>query len=230
MICRAVIVAVLALAVSSTGAAPASGEPALRASYAYLGRADPRLCPSPHCGGLWVRAVNKAQPRCAEPVGRECYVASANFSDLPLREAARNRLAALLAGGRALVVAQIARGQLEGFPELAVLNVSEVWAASSSLSKPAGVFRSIEDNGVRCVTTPCFSMRTTALNTGRELTISDVDLSRTGASRAERQRALTLIAKGRLIVSGQIVVDRNAGPAGPGRTLVASQFYVRAYP
>jgi hypothetical protein len=127
-----------------------------------------------------------------------------------------------------LVVARLARGQVEGFPELDVLDASEIWPASSSLRKPAGVFRLLQDNGVRCVTTPCFSMRATALNTGRELNVSDVDLSRTGASRAERKRALTLIAKGRLIVSGQLVVDRNAGPAGPGRTLVASQFYVRA--
>ena len=177
-----------------------------------------------------MRAVNKAQPRCAGPAGRECYVASANFSSLPLRQAAKNRLAMLFAGGRALVVAHIVGGQLKGFPELGVLKVYEVWPASGSLRKPAGVFRRLEDNGVRCVTTPCFSTRTIALNTGRELNISDVDLSRTGVSAAERQRALTQIAQGRLIVSGQIVVDRNAGPAGPGRTLVASQFYVRAYP
>ena len=177
-----------------------------------------------------MRAVNKAQPSCAEPVGRECYVASANFSSLPHREATRSRLAALFAEGRALVVARIARGQVEGFPELRVLDLYEVWPASSSPRKPAGVFRRLEDNGVRCVTTPCFSTRTTALNTGRELTISDVDLSGTRASSAERRRALTQIARGRLVVSGQIVVDRNAGPAGPGRTLVASQFYVPAYP
>ena len=163
-------------------------------------------------------------------MGRECYVAFANFSSLPLRESARNRLAALFAEGRALVVAHLVLGQVEGFPELGVLDVSEIWSASSSLGKPAGVFRVLQDNGVRCVTTPCFSTRATALNTGRELTVSSVDLSGTGASSAERQRALKQIGKGRLIASGLIVVSRNAGPAGPGRTLVASQFYVRAYP
>lgn len=230
MICRAAVIAVLTLIASYASAAPASGDPVLRASYSYIGRADPRLCPSPHCGGLWVRAVNKVKPRCAEPVRRECYVASANFGSLPVGETARNRLAALFAEGRALVVAQLARGQVEGFPELGVLNVSEVWPASRSLRKPAGVFRLLQDNGVRCVTTPCFSTSATALNTERELTVSNVDLSGTGASSAERRRALTQTAKGRLIASGLIVLNRNAGPAGPGRTLVASQFYVRAYP
>jgi hypothetical protein len=163
-------------------------------------------------------------------VGGQCYVASANFSSLPLRETTRTRFAALFGEGRALVVAHIGSGLVEGFPELDSLRPSQVWPASRSPRKPAGVFRLLQDNGVRCVTTPCFSTSATALNTGRELAVSDVDLSRTGASATERRRALALIAAGRLIVSGRIVVDRNAGPAGPGRTIVASQFYVREYP
>ncbi|HLE99110.1 MAG TPA: DUF6748 domain-containing protein [Gaiellaceae bacterium] len=230
MVSRGLIVAVLALVVSSTGAAPAGGEPGLQASYAYLARADPRLRPSPYCGGLWVRAVNKPQPPCPGPVRGECYVASTNFDRLPLREVVRARLASRFAEGRALVVARVVSGQLEAFPELAVLEISEVWTASSSPRKPAGVFRRIQDNGVRCVTTPCFSIVATALNTDRVVTISDVDLSRVGASQAERKRALALIAKGRLIASGQIVADRNAGPASPGRKLVARQFYIPVFP
>jgi hypothetical protein len=78
------------------------------------------------------------------------------------------------------------------------------------------------------VTSPCFSIHAAALNTERSVSVSDVDLSSTGAPLPEQRAALARIRKGGLIAAGRIVREPNAGPAGPGRTLVASQFYVRA--
>ena len=41
-----------------------------RARRCYIVRADPRLCPSPLCGGYWVALANGARTRCADGVAR----------------------------------------------------------------------------------------------------------------------------------------------------------------
>jgi len=78
------------------------------------------------------------------------------------------------------------------------------------------------------VTTPCFSTDAFLLNWFRRTPISRLDLSSVRIPRAERDRARKAVARGELIVAGQIVADPDAGPAGTGRVLVASQLYVRA--
>jgi hypothetical protein len=117
---------------------------------------------------------------------------------------------------------------VEGFPQLDTLVVSEVWPASSSPQAPTGVFRRLRDNRIRCIASPCFSTDATALNRGGTVTVSRVGLAGTGATTAERNRALALIAAGGVIAAGRVVAVPKAGPAGTGRVLVASQFYIRA--
>jgi hypothetical protein len=210
------------------GAVPAAADPPREVSSYYLARADPRLCPSPRCGGLWVRLVNRSRTACGDgSVQRECYVAVVHLSSLRLGERKTIRLAQLVTAGRALVRGKLVPEGIEDFT-LDGLAVSEIWPASSSARKPTGTFRKLTDNGVRCVTAPCFSIHAATLNRPGQSEVSDVDLAGTGAPEAERRSALALIPKGRLIASGRIVRVPNAGPAGTGRTFVAGQFYVRA--
>jgi hypothetical protein len=175
-----------------------------------------------------VRLVNRSGTTCGDgSVRRECYVATVHLSSLGLGDKKTLRLASLITAGRALARGKFEREGIEGF-ELDGLVVSEVWTASSSPRAPTGVFQKVTDNGIRCVTSPCFSIHAAALNTERSVSVSDVDLSSTGAPLPEQRAALARIRKGGLIAAGRIVREPNAGPAGPGRTLVASQFYVRA--
>jgi hypothetical protein len=229
MVCRAALAALAVLAGLLAGAAPAPAEQTLRPSLYYLGRADARMCPSPYCGGFWIWAVNTGEARCADRIGPSCYVAALEL-DPRLDEARRARLTRLFGTGRALMDGHLAAARIEGFPELRVLDASEVWPSSSSPANPRGVFYFLRDTGARCVTTPCFSIRATRLSSPRELTLSSVDLSAVGIPEAERRRALAQLERRGLIAAGRIVVEPNAGPAGAGRTLVASQLYVRALP
>jgi hypothetical protein len=210
------------------GALPAAADPPREVSSYYLARPDPRLCPSPKCGGLWVRLVNESRTTCGNgSVQRECYVAVVHLSSLDLGERRAVRLGQLITAGRALV-----RGKLvpEGIGDFTLdgLVVSEIWTASSSARKPTGTFRKLTDNGVRCVTEPCFTIHAATLNGPRHVEVSDVDLAASGAPPAERSAALRRISKQGLIAAGRVVRVPDAGPAGPGRTVVASQFYVRA--
>jgi hypothetical protein len=219
---RALIVGLLAAA-AAAGAAPSPSEPASSAPY-YLARGDPRLCPSPMCGGIWVKRVNLRATVCGDGSKRqECYAASADLSRLRVDEKGRVLLQRLITEGRAVARGTLVGGRVQGFPELDTFVVSEVWAASSSLARPLGVFRRLRDNGVRCITTPCFSIRSSVLNTVRSGTVSDVDLSRTDTPPAERRRALDELARAGLIASGRVVRTHDGG-----RAVVATQFYVRA--
>ena len=44
----------------------------------FVVRNDPRLCPSPRCGGYWVALANGARTRCQDGLRRpRCYAATA---------------------------------------------------------------------------------------------------------------------------------------------------------
>src|SRR6266508_2290973 len=103
----ALLVAVAAVAIGQ--GSPAAGDPPAAVSSYYLGRGDPRACPSPICGGVWLHLVNKASTICMDGgvPRRECYVAEVDLTKLPVSGDTQARLAGLVAAGRAL-----ARGTL----------------------------------------------------------------------------------------------------------------------
>jgi hypothetical protein len=227
MTCRASFVGLLALVGLLVGGQPVAADPPASVSSYYLARADARLCPSPRCGGLWVRLVNRKLTTCGDGIARsECYVAAVYLTRLRLADAAAIRVARLVTEGRALMRGKLAREGIEGLM-LDTFDASEVWKSSSSRNATSGVFRKLTDNGVRCVTAPCFSTHASTLNTAGEVDVSDIDLGQTGAAESERRAALGLIGGSGLIAAGKVVRKPNAGPAGAGRTFVASQFYVR---
>ena len=225
------LAAFLAVVVALGGATRARGDTPGSVSSYYVGRGDPRACPSPRCGGVWVRLVNKAAPTCGDGVTeRECYVAYPDFSELRLGTLKPVKLMALITEGRALARGAVVRGRVEGFADLDVLVVTEVWTASSSARAPTGVFRRLRDNGLRCITTPCFSIHAAALNSGAHVNLSRVDLAGTGAPPAERRRALARLATTGLMGAGRVVREPHAGPGGAGRSFAATQFYVKVAP
>jgi hypothetical protein len=205
-----VAIALLALApLAGTRAASAAQDP----PGLYLVRPDLRLCPSPLCGGAWVRRVNRIETRCVGGVSRrECYVASISGVAVPAK-----------AGG--LVRGRIVPAGIAGFPELGRLTATSAWRAGGS-GTPTGTVYRVADNGVRCVTHPCFSLGAVASGTSRRVTLSGIDLSATGASPALERRARALLARGGLYLAGTIRVVPDEGPAGDGRTLVAAAFWL----
>jgi hypothetical protein len=229
MTSRACVVGLLAAAALLAVAKPAASDPPSAVSSFYSGRADPRLCPSPMCGGVWLKLVNRPSTSCGDGARREeCYVSEVDLTRLPVEDKSRALLRAAITEGRALARGTLVRGNVDGFPELDTLVVSEVWLASSSLNRALGVVHTLRDRGIRCVTTPCFSTHAAALNTGAHANVSAVDLARTGAPAGERRSALQHLPHVGLITAGRFVTDRRAGRKRVGRKLVATQFYVRA--
>jgi Domain of unknown function (DUF6748) len=151
------------------------GEPASGTAI-YAVRVDPRLCPSPRCGGYWVALANGARTRCLDGLRRpRCYVARAVSS--------MGKPVAVIAEG-ALV-----RGKISAGPDdLGELVVSAVYAPTGTALVSGGYYR-IVDTGIVCVRAPCFSYRATQVNGSTRTSISSVDLASSGAAAAQVARA-----------------------------------------
>lgn len=207
-------VGVLVCAVVLLGTGPAvSGPPPVGLSI-YTVRPDPRLCPSPRCGGYWVALANRTQTRCSDGVLRpRCYVARVLGEDRhPLESGVPSN---------ALVRADLEPWSFEGFGELGVLVVAAVWESAGQ--EIAGSVYRVKDLGVRCIRAPCFSLRAARLDTSLRTTLSDLDLRLALLTADERARAETaLTTTNGLFASGRIVQT----PDG-GRVLRASRVYLR---
>jgi hypothetical protein len=164
--------------------------------------------------------VNGVSGNCSRPRGHECYATGLTREGASREAEGRWRAAVAEADG--IVLGHMTNAGVDSFPDLRALRVAHVWRPAST-REPTGVFRSLRDHGIRCVTTPCFSVTATVLNTARAATVSGIDLRRAGASAAERRWATRLVATRGLVAAGRIV----RAPDG-GRTFVASQIYLPA--
>jgi hypothetical protein len=190
----------------------ASGRPQ-SPSPLYTVRVDPRLCPSPTCGGYWVALANGARTRCADGTTRgRCYVAKA----------------VLASGGAARVEdGALVRGSLTQYAfdgvRLAALDVVAVFAPAGAASVSGGYYR-VVDTGIRCVRAPCFSLRATQVNGSTRTTVSSLDLRASGASSAAIARAERAVAT----KDGLLARGRFARTADGGRMFRALRLYLRA--
>jgi hypothetical protein len=202
--------ALLALAFT-VGATTAQARQPPAGTAMYVVRHDPRLCPSPRCGGYWVTIANGARTRCQDGLRRaRCYVAGA----VDRRGA----------GVGSLAEDTLVRGALDsGRDGLGVLVAGAIYAPSGDAAVSGGFYR-VVDTGIRCVRAPCFSFSAQSVNASSRVKTSGVDLEASGATPAEIGRAQSALStKGGLYARGRFV----ATPDG-GRTFRALRLYLRA--
>ena len=208
---RLLLVAVLTLGASTLVAVPAAGSSLRTGSSFYVVEPDPRMCPSPLCGGYWVSLANHASTRCADGMLRaRCYAARAEDAvGIPVS---------------AIPDQALVRGRLEpDRDDLGLLVVARLFEPAGK-AKPTGRYFRLVDTGIRCVREPCFSMRASLLNSSTSTLISGVVLSTLGHQRNLEERVLAeLGARNGVLVRGRVVVN----PIG-GRELHASRFYLRS--
>lgn len=213
---RAALATLVAVLVGLAGAAPASSNPPPVGSSFYVVRLDPRLCPSPLCGGYWVSLANHARTRCHDGLLRpRCYVANAV-------DERRRPLTKSVADG-ALARAVIESWTVEGFGQLGVLVVANVYAPAGRAPESGSFFR-VVDTGIRCVRAPCFALRASRLNRALRTTLSGIDI---GAARATPDELLRVEAafgrKNGVLARGGIV-----SASGGGRNFRVTRFFLKA--
>jgi hypothetical protein len=187
---------------------PASG------TAMYLVSHDPRLCPSPMCGGYWLTIANGVRTRCSD--GRpspRCYVGRAV-------DRQRRALGDIPEGA-------LVRGAIDDWKgarlDLDQVVVSAVYPGAGNAEVSGGYYR-VFDTGIVCVRAPCFSYRAQAVNGASKVTTSSVDLAASGATKADVERAqVRLRTKDGLYARG-----RFASTPDGGRVFRALRLYLRA--
>lgn len=195
-------------------------------SQVFTARPDYRKCVSPLCGGYFVKLVNQKLTRCADgSLQSECYVASVIYGDGAINAGASsfaNKTPLLLIGAISLKV-------YDGFGNLGLFVAKEAYR-SATQNTASGNFYGVTNNGIMCITTPCFSYDEILLNSTNRITkLSDVNLEMSGASPDDIARAYELMANGAtLYAAGKN--QKYQGFAGVGVRLVAQQFYLPIKP
>lgn len=204
--------AALVLALTS-GIAPAAATSPSPASY--LVRPDLRLCPSPLCGGAWIRRANHTRTRCLDGMVRsECYVARVIGWRAEI-------------GPDILVRGRIEPARVPGFPDLARLRANSVWRPTLATPWQGAVFR-VRDTGIRCVTAPCFSLVATALESTRRLELSGIDLKAFVAKPLVAAAVEAQLRKAEALVAGRVVTIHRTGQPRDGVELVVTQAWLPA--
>lgn len=216
MIRRGGIAAFIAVGLVLVCTSAAASRPPPVGSSLYVVRPDPRLCPSPLCGGYWVALANRARTQCHDGVFRaQCYVATAVDED-------RHPLSTGVPAG-ALARAEIEPWVYQGIGELGVLVVADVFSPAGRVPESGAYFRLV-DNGIRCVRAPCFSIRASRLNQSSRTTVSGIDIAAARAAPSELVRGeAALGTKNGLLARGRIV----SSPDG-GRVFRATRFFLRS--
>jgi hypothetical protein len=213
MVSRLVIVVTVALVLVGSLAASGSGRPHTTTAV-YSVRGDPRLCPSPLCGGYWVALANGVRTKCADGTRNvRCYVAKAVD--------ARRRPVSVQ--NDALV-----RGSLEQIPfgdfgRLGVLVVVAAYTPAGTAPVSGGYYV-VTDTGVRCIRAPCFSYRVTQANGSTRTLASDVDLQAAQLTAGEVARAAAALQT----ENGLLARGRFRSTPDGGRVFRPSRVFLRA--
>ena len=210
MVSRVGVAAALLLVAGALVASPDARQPPVGTAM-YVVRHDPRLCPSPRCGGYWAAIANGARTRCVDGLRRpRCYVARAT-------DGARRTIADVPEGA-------LVRGAMEaGRDELDELVATAAYAPAGTATVSGGWYR-VVDNGIRCVRAPCFSYTVTQVNGQTRGPVSSIDLQASRASAAEIARAQHAIGT----ANGLYAQGRFAPTPDGGTAFRALRLYLRA--
>ncbi len=186
---------------------PAGGSTA-KPAQEYVVRPDPRLCPSPFCGGYWIALANRVRTRCHDGRYRpRCYVSSAWPASRTIHDGA------LVQGG-------IAVREVPGSGSFGTLIATDVRNPVGAIA--SGSFYRLRDIGLRCVRAPCFSIRAFRLNSRGTATVSELDLKSAEVAPDQGRSATAALADDGLFAAGRIVSTEDGG-----RVFRASRIYLR---
>ncbi|WP_394754247.1 DUF6748 domain-containing protein [Crenothrix sp.] len=180
-------------------------------------RHDNRKCVSPLCGGVFIQQVNSTKTRCADgKYKNECYIATVswlNFASAPAVDSQN-----------LLVYGWISPKQYSGFGNLGLLSVYSAYEPATN-TPVTGVFVSLKNNGIVCITTPCFSYDETVLNTTTTRSLSGINLGFVKTTPKKQDTANAVLAN-KSILLAQGYNRTEYGVTGPGLVFNARQFYL----
>ena len=214
MVSRIGFIAILVVAGIAVSGAAARTPPTGTAMF--LVEQDPRLCPSPLCGGYWASLANGVRTRCGNGQRQtRCYAARA------VDRYGRPYVNEIPEGS--LVRGAIELGQRFGDRRLDQLRVYAVYEPAGTAAVSGGYYR-VVDTGIRCIRAPCFSYRAGQVNGSSHVAVSQIDLQASGAPAGSIERAQAALRT----KDGVYARGRFATTPDGGRVFRALRLYLRA--
>lgn len=191
--------------------------------------ADLRRCPSPLCGGWFLRRLNHSTTVCVDGTeAAACYAPVLDWSEANLSDDQQAKLLdAARQGATSSGSYGIVRGRFEPTnatprPELGQFAISEAWVAEGD-GVSEGEFVRVRDNGLRCFAAPCPSLTETTLNTPRSTDIAQIDWSPSGLSDREIEAFTQLLSSpDGILIAGYRYRFQENGQTAKGRTATAA--------
>lgn len=197
--------------------------PEVSSNYYIVTMPDNRMCPSPLCGGYFVKEVNKPKTRCADGTWQpQCHAVELDASGLGWSGDQLVLFSGQFGQQRALVRGKLRQTE-RGLIKADVLVVEEGWVGQA-LGKTVGTFYGARASGIVCVAFPCPSIHERELNFPTHLLIEDVDLAASGATEDQVAAGYEALSEG----TGILAVGENQVIAGSAAAikLVTSEFYL----
>jgi len=192
--------------------------------YYVFSHSDMRMCPSPVCGGMFIREVNRLKTLCSDGIlWPECYVAGIDLSLLGLQDSDASRVQAAFTIKEALIRGSF-RPFSTDFSDVSVLVASEAWEEKGT-ARPGKIHALFRDNGIRCITDLCPWIDMSILDTTFSGTISGIDLGSSGAAEEDIAEGYQSLSSPGIIANGRL--RRVSGPAGEGFSFEAARFYLK---
>ena len=204
----------------ATGEETSSDDSAVSGDIVYqVTRPDYRKCMYPMCGGVFIKAVNKAKTKCFDGTSQdECYVADIDDAALGLtgKQADEVRLATLQ--GKVLLSAELEQLQ-DGYAKLLVHKAFEAQTGHDA----TGTYYLVEPSGITCIKAPCPNFHARKLNSSSTKQVTDIDLSQLGLDQDAIDRTMNAVFETHIIVSGTIASVQT--PAGTEKRLTVSELF-----
>jgi hypothetical protein len=210
----------------SLEASPPLFETVDKDGYFIWTRDDLRMCPSPECGGFYVKALNRLTTLCADgSQSADCQVLQLDFSLLDMNENEQADFQQAFTVGMGIIKGKLFQSQQNGilFP---TLEIYEAWLAQAGKEPGNGVFFQVHDTGIQCITSPCLTVDESLINLPGDRFIAGVDLSSSGAETDQINAGYQEMKTGFVIATGRHKIVY--GPAGFSQILIASEFYLPA--
>jgi len=214
----------------SQAAVSGKADRALGGAYTYYEvTADLRKCPSPLCGGWFLKRLNRDTTICADGQEAEsCYTPVLDWSEANLSEEQQSKLLdaaakdATSSGVFGILRGEFAPTNTTPRPELGRFVISEAWVAEGD-GVSEGAFVRVKDNGLRCLVAPCPSLTETTLNTPRTTDIAELDWTPSGLSAREIEGLTELLfSPAGILVAGHRYTVYENGQTAKGRTVTVA--------
>ena len=170
-----------------------------------------------------MKSANEDTTRCSDGYDDvECYVAEINLKSLV--DVDEDKFTSAL-GGNLILGSMQSKDYDAG--KFGTVLVAEAWYGANqqfTIEHPGPNIFKLTDNGMRCITTPCFSFNQEKLNAGDIVTISNIELSNIDSSPEDLDEAFVVLADTGLFVAGYNALVME--DAREGISLRADQLYL----